>query len=87
MLLHKTCCSLNGVPTCANEELLTRITREDWGFRGYIISDAGAINNIITQHHYLNNTVDTAAACIKAGCNIELATTVFADQLKVSRLS
>ena len=67
---------LNGVPSCANGKLLTDITRKEWGFKGYVISDAGAITNIMSQHHYLNNSVDTVTACIKAGCNIELGSTV-----------
>ncbi|KAK6171513.1 hypothetical protein SNE40_019688 [Patella caerulea] len=63
---------INGIPSCANKELLTDILRNEWGFSGYVISDAGAIENIILRHHYLNNSVDTVAACINAGCNIEL---------------
>ena len=34
-------CSINGVPACANKELLTDIPRGEWGFKGYIVSDAG----------------------------------------------
>lgn len=65
--------SVNGIPACANHELLTKILREEWGFKGYVISDEGALENIIYWHNYFNNPVDTAAACIKAGCNIELS--------------
>lgn len=36
------------------------------------MSDEQAIENIITRH-YLNNSIDTAAACINAGCNLELS--------------
>ncbi|XP_046550180.1 probable beta-D-xylosidase 2 [Haliotis rubra] len=64
---------INGVPACANKKLLTDILRTEWGFKGYVISDQSAIENIITEHHYLNNSVDTVAACVKAGCNIELS--------------
>ncbi|XP_046550186.1 probable beta-D-xylosidase 2 [Haliotis rubra] len=64
---------INGVPACANKKLLTDILRTEWGFKGYVISDEGAIENIISQHHYLNNSVDTVAACVKAGCNLELS--------------
>ena len=65
--------SINGVPACANKKLLTDITRGEWGFTGYIVSDQGAIENIVTAHHYLNNSVDTVAACVNAGCNLELS--------------
>ena len=59
-------CSLNGIPTCANEQLLTNITRTEWGFKGYIVSDAGAVSNIISWHHYLKTNQEVSAACIKA---------------------
>ncbi|XP_070191071.1 uncharacterized protein [Littorina saxatilis] len=65
--------SINGVPACANKKLLTDITRGEWGFKGYVISDQGAIENIIGSHHYFNNSVDTVAACVNAGCNLELS--------------
>ncbi|XP_067675251.1 uncharacterized protein [Haliotis asinina] len=64
---------INGVPSCANKKLLTDILRTEWGFKGYVISDQSAIERIITQHHYRNNSVDTVAACVKAGCNLELS--------------
>ncbi|XP_067666437.1 uncharacterized protein [Haliotis asinina] len=64
--------SINGVPACANKKLLTDILRGEWNFTGYIAADAGEILNIITVHKYLNNTIDTAAACLNAGCNLEV---------------
>ncbi|CAL1542780.1 unnamed protein product [Lymnaea stagnalis] len=64
---------INGVPACANKQLLTDITRTEWGFKGYVISDQGAIENIQTAHHYTNNSVDTAAQAVGAGCNLELS--------------
>ncbi|KAK7480729.1 hypothetical protein BaRGS_00027990 [Batillaria attramentaria] len=64
--------SINGVPSCANHKLLTYIARFSWNFTGYVISDGGAIPNIINDHHYFNNSVDTVSACVNAGCNMEL---------------
>lgn len=80
-----SCCSINGVPACANELLLSNITRNEWGFKGYIVSDAGAVVNIITYHKYLKTQPETAAACIKAGCNLELGSGVFNAQLEALR--
>ncbi|XP_050390276.2 uncharacterized protein LOC126809649 [Patella vulgata] len=64
--------SINGIPSCANKELLTDILRDEWGFKGYVISDADAVSNVVTKFNYRNNSVDAAAACVNAGCNIEL---------------
>ncbi|KAK6188117.1 hypothetical protein SNE40_004368 [Patella caerulea] len=71
--------SINGIPTCANKKLLTDILRNEWGFQGFVTTDEEAVENIILAHHYLNNTVDTAATVITAGVNLEL----WAGKLKV----
>ena len=34
---------INGVPACANDKLLTDILRNEWGFKGYVVSDQGAL--------------------------------------------
>ncbi|XP_061167474.1 xylan 1,4-beta-xylosidase-like [Saccostrea echinata] len=65
---------INGVPACGNKRLLTDILRREWGFTGYVVSDQEAIENIMTYHHYTNNSIDTATLCVKAGCNLELST-------------
>nr|KAG5696803.1 hypothetical protein BaRGS_012826 [Batillaria attramentaria] len=65
--------SVNGVPACANKHLLTDILREDWGFSGYVVSDQSAIELIQRGHHYLNDSIDIATACVNAGCNLELS--------------
>jgi len=36
---------INGIPACANKELLTDILRKEWGFKGYVVSDQGAVWN------------------------------------------
>ncbi|XP_046328654.2 probable beta-D-xylosidase 5 [Haliotis rufescens] len=65
--------SINGVPTCASKQLLNDILREEWGFRGYVVSDENAIENILRGHHYADNYVDIVSDCVNAGCNLELA--------------
>ncbi|KAK3600407.1 hypothetical protein CHS0354_026640 [Potamilus streckersoni] len=65
---------INGVPACVNDKLLWNILRQEWGFQGYVISDEDAIENMITYHKYFNNSIDAVAACVKAGCNLEVTT-------------
>lgn len=46
---------LNGQYACENEQLLSRILRREWGFKGYVLADYGAAKNPITS---LNNGLD-----------------------------
>ncbi|ESO87969.1 hypothetical protein LOTGIDRAFT_193829 [Lottia gigantea] len=73
--------SINGVPACANKKLLTDILRNEWGFSGYVVSDAGAIENVWHFHNYTTNDVDTVATTVNAGVNLNLAAgTVYEPQ-------
>ncbi|RUS85385.1 hypothetical protein EGW08_006870 [Elysia chlorotica] len=65
--------SINGVPACANKKILTDVLRQDWKFRGYVVSDEGAIEYLLTDHKYVTSMVDAAAAGVQAGCNLELS--------------
>ena len=65
--------SINGVPSCANRKLLTDILRDEWGFTGYVVSDDGALRNVVEAHHFINNSVDAAAYAVKAGANLEVS--------------
>lgn len=65
--------SVNGIPSCANDKLLSQILRKQWGFKGYVISDMGAIEGIVETHKYYNNTFDTVVGTVTAGCNLELS--------------
>ncbi|GAB1598992.1 probable beta-D-xylosidase 6 [Argonauta hians] len=65
--------SVNGIPACAHKRLLTDILRKEWGFKGYVISDEGAIEYMLIWHLYKATPVKIAAASVNAGCNLELS--------------
>ncbi|XP_050391572.2 uncharacterized protein LOC126810509 [Patella vulgata] len=66
---------INGIPGCANNFTLQQILRKEWGFNGYVISDVGAMEGMITGHHYYKDFVEVAAAGLSSGCNINAAQT------------
>lgn len=66
-------CSLNavnGVPTCANKEMLDDL--RSYGVKGYVVSDADAVSGIDDGHHYAANYTQAAALAINAGMDIEM---------------
>jgi beta-glucosidase len=66
-------CSYNridGVPACADADLLQKRLRGDWGFRGYVVSDCGAIDDIFKTHKYKATAAEASAAAVKAGTDL-----------------
>ena len=59
--------AINGMPSCANQDLLVKQVRERWGFQGYVVSDCGAIDDISGEHHYTADAIHGAAAALNAG--------------------
>ncbi len=64
--------AINGVPCTADRELLTGILRDEWGFDGYVISDAGGIRNLYDTHRYVSSPEGAAAVALKAGVDVDL---------------
>jgi beta-glucosidase len=63
---------LNGVPATGNHWLLTTVLREKWGFKGFVVSDSGAVISLST-HGLTANDEDAAVRALKAGINMEMA--------------
>ena len=62
--------AVNGVPCCASRRLLTDILRGEWGFKGHVVSDVGAVGDIKDGHHYTDDAVKTCLAAIDAGLDL-----------------
>ena len=62
--------SVDGVPACANSFLLDTTLRQRWGFKGYVVSDCGAISDIFRGHKYAANESQASAFAVKAGCDL-----------------
>ena len=61
----------NGEPCCASPTLLEAILRKEWGFKGYVVSDCGAIADIHAHHTITRTPAQSAARAVKSGCDLE----------------
>ena len=62
--------SVNGIPSCANDLLLKEIARGDWGLDGFVVSDCGAISDILHDHNYTTSVEETVAVAMLAGTDL-----------------
>jgi beta-glucosidase len=62
--------ALNGIPTTASPFLLTDILRKRWGFRGFVLSDCGALEDICSTHHFVPTLAEAWAVAVNAGCDV-----------------
>ncbi len=65
---------LNHVPCNANTFMLTDLLRRDWGFKGYVVSDCGAIADMVYNHHFFKTGAEAVARSIIAGCDLNCGT-------------
>ncbi|MGA8028494.1 MAG: glycoside hydrolase family 3 N-terminal domain-containing protein [Bryobacteraceae bacterium] len=63
--------SVNGAPACANTFLLQENLRARWGFKGYVVSDCGAIGDIYQGHHYAGSMAEASAKAVQAGTDLD----------------
>ena len=63
--------SINGQPACANEFLLDDQLRGKWDFKGYVVSDCGAVRNIVDGHHYKPTQAEGSAISLQRGMDNE----------------
>ena len=63
---------LNDVPATGNRWLLHDVLRQDWGFKGFVVSDADAVKNLKT-HGFAKDLPDAAVRGLQAGVDMEMS--------------
>ena len=75
---------LNDVPASGNKWLLTDVLRNDWGFKGFVVSDAFAVASLVT-HGYARDPEDAAYKAVNAGLNMDMASQTYTQNLAKAR--
>lgn len=73
---------INGVPATANKWLMTDLLRKQWGFKGFVVTDYTAVNELID--HGLGDLQTVSALSINAGVEMDMVGEGFLTTLKKS---
>ena len=73
---------VNDEPCCTGKSLLQTILRNEWQFKGHVVTDCWALEDIWSRHKVMSNSVEVAAAAIKAGVNLDCSNMLQDDVLK-----
>ncbi len=71
---------LNDVPATGNHWLLTDVLRKQWGFKGFVVSDAWAVGALQT-HGYAKDPEDAAYKAVTAGLDMDMASLTYPKYL------
>jgi beta-glucosidase len=82
---------IDGVPSHANRWLLHDVLRDEWGYRGVIVSDYYAINQLVDLHHVAADREQAARLALAAGVDSDLpnggAYSTLADAVAAGRVA
>jgi beta-glucosidase len=77
--VHEVMCAYNayeGKPCCGSDQLLTQILRNEWGYKGLVVSDCGAINDFYSpryENHQIfpGDAAASSANAVLSGTDVE----------------
>lgn len=70
---------IDGVPASANSWLMTDLLRKQWGFKGLVVSDYTAINEMI--NHGIGDGKEVARRALKAGTEMDMVGELYITHL------
>ncbi|CAM4368705.1 beta-glucosidase BglX [Saccharibacillus endophyticus] len=72
--------TIDGIPASGNEKLMRDLLRDEWNFDGVLISDWGAVKELI-PHGVAEDEREAAYKAIRAGVDIEMMTACYVHEL------
>lgn len=73
---------IDGVPATGNKWLMTDLLRKQWGFKGFVVTDYTAINEMI--EHGVGNLQEVSAQSLRAGTDMDMVGEGYLNTLKKS---
>jgi len=73
---------LNDEPCCTSNTLLKKILKQEWHFKGHIVTDCWALEDIWLRHKVSPNSTTVAAEAIKAGISLDCSNLLQDDVMK-----
>lgn len=73
---------IDGIPATANRWLFTDLLRKQWGFKGFVVTDYTAVNEMID--HGLGDLQQVSALALKAGIDMDMVGEGFLTTIKKS---
>jgi beta-glucosidase len=71
---------INGVPSTGNDWLLTKLLRGQWGFKGFIVTDYGAVDELV-PHGFAEDEKDAARLGVNAGADMDMQSEAYVKHL------
>jgi len=71
---------LNDVPASGNRFLLSDVLRGEWGFKGFVVSDAMAVGNLVIEG-FARDGRDAALRALRAGLDMDMASGTYPQHL------
>ena len=62
---------LNGIPATGNRYLQRDILKGEWGFKGFVLSDLGAIRKLYDSHHVAASPREAVWLTINSGVDMQ----------------
>lgn len=62
---------INGMPNAENNLLLTEILRNEWNFKGFVVPDSGAVQNLVSAYKKYPTLAEAAAKTVLAGSDLD----------------
>ncbi len=73
---------IDGIPATANKWLVTGLLRNDWNFKGFVVTDYTGINEMVD--HGFGNLQEVSAKALQAGVDMDMVGEGFLTTLKKS---